>query len=240
MISSSPMLIKIRPTSNPSFFDAPSVYRVHPWIPPCRCESSNSFLWMTCFYISQYFKNKICQRLPFDVGMWKIVDIMFPNSISHFSRNLDVSGFSTISLIGQFVNTSIQCAWNYRLKHRVMQMTVSTSVSRIGQLVFGPCRARLKKQTDVCFPSLSTTSTEKRALFDAERYACTVLPQMGLACVGSLCKASLICWSILSTIGFHWKLLFSMHPFRVWKIGMAFSADLEIRQLKVVSLPFNT
>lgn len=77
------------------------------------------------------------------------------------------------------------------------------------------------------------------ASFDVEKYTYSISPGTGLTSVGNLCRASLICWSVVYAAGVYWKLFFSMHPYRVWKSGMAFSDNLEMKRLRAVSLPFN-
>ena len=59
----------------------------------------------------------------------------------------------------------------------------------------------------------------------------SVSPGVGVADVGSA-------FSVASASGIQRKLFFSMHPLSVSNIGIAFSTDLEMKWLNVVSLPF--
>lgn len=76
-------------------------------------------------------------------------------------------------------------------------------------------------------------------LSEAERYTCSVFPGTKLANLGNLYRESLICCSAASDVVVHQKLFFSVHPLRAWKRGRAFSADLEMKQLSAVNLPFS-
>lgn len=70
-------------------------------------------------------------------------------------------------------------------------------------------------------------------------YTKSVSPRMGLAKIGSLCKACFRCYCAVSASGFQWKLLFSMHPLSVWKSGSDFPSDLEVKKLKAVRFQSN-
>lgn len=87
------------------------------------------------------------------------------------------------------------------------------------------------------FPCRSTTITNETASLDADKYIWSVSPGIGLDSVGSLCNAFFIWCSAASTFGVQQKLFFSMHPLRVSNSGIAFSADLEMKQVSIFSLP---
>lgn len=73
---------------------------------------------------------------------------------------------------------------------------------------------------------------------EAERYTCNVSPRIGMAGVGNLCRAYLIYWSAASATAVHWKLFYSIQTLSIWKSGIAFSADFDMKPLRAISFPF--
>lgn len=86
------------------------------------------------------------------------------------------------------------------------------------------------------FLSFWTVSTDDIALPDADRYIFRVSPGRGLAIGRSCYKTSFICCRALSASSIHLNQIYLIQPFRLWKSGRVFSADLAMNLPSVINL----